>query len=85
MTPVDRAILERLENKGNTELVLTPGVIAENTDWSRQAVREHIMELRDHGLVEYYDEDRAIYQLTERARSYLRGDLDVEELESDDE
>lgn len=39
MTPTDRAILERLRNEGNDELVLTPGLIAENTDYARTTVR----------------------------------------------
>lgn len=83
MTPVDRAILERLENRGNDELVLTPGIIAENTDFARPTVREHIGELRQRGFVEYYDEGRAIYQLTDRGRKWLNGELDPDELEDD--
>lgn len=82
MTPADRAILERLWNEGNDELALTPAVIAVNTDYARTTVREHMSELLDHSLVEYYDEERAIYQLSSRGRAYLAGELDVEELES---
>ncbi|PCR92573.1 hypothetical protein CP557_02275 [Natrinema ejinorense] len=82
MTPADRDILELLENEGaDRELVLTPGLIAENTDWSRSTVRSHLMELRDHGLVEYYDEDRSIHQLTNRGRDYLRGEISPDHLE----
>lgn len=81
MTPTDRAILERLQNEGNDELVLTPGIIAENTDYARTTVREHISELRDHGLVEYHDESRAIYRLSETGRAYLAGEIPPEELE----
>jgi len=81
MTPADRAILELLQNEGaDRELVLTPGLIAANTDWSRSTVRTHLMELRDRDLVEYYDEDRSIHQLSDRARAYLDGDVDPEEL-----
>ena len=48
MTPVDRAILELLHNEGGShELVLSPRLLAENSDWSRQTVREHLMTLRD--------------------------------------
>ena len=81
MTPADRAILERLRNEGNDELVLTPDLIAENTDYARTTVREHILELRKHGLLEYHDEERAIYRLTKKGRQYLMGRLDVSELE----
>lgn len=82
MTPVDRDILELLRNEGaNYELVLTPGLIAENSDWSRDTVRTHLMTLRDRNLVEYYDEARAIHQLSERGRAYIEGELPAEELE----
>jgi predicted transcriptional regulator len=79
---MDRDILELLENSGR-ELLLTPGLVAANTDWSRQAVREHMLRLQKHGLVEYYDEDRSIYQLSDRGRAWLAGDLPTEDLEDD--
>ncbi|RXK49555.1 ArsR family transcriptional regulator [Halorientalis pallida] len=84
MTPVDRDVLELLRNGDESELVLTPGVIAANTDWKRQTIREHLLRLSDERLVEYYDEARALYQLTDRGRRYLRGDVAVEALEADD-
>lgn len=83
MTPVDRDILERLRNEGNEEIVLTPALVSDNTDWGRNAVRKHMMTLRERGLVEYYDEDRAVYQLSERGRAWLQGELSTEELEDD--
>jgi predicted ArsR family transcriptional regulator len=86
MTPVDRDILELLQNKGGMrELVLTPRVIADNTDWSRDTVREHLMILRERGLVEYYDEPGAVHQLTERGRGYLNGEIPPIEFEDDEE
>lgn len=81
MTPVDRDVLEVLYNEGNRELVLTPRLIAENTDWKRNTVRRHVRLLAEHGLVEYYDEAAGIYQLSDRGRAYLAGELDVAELE----
>ena len=84
MTPVDRDILELLQNGDQRELILTPGVIAANTDWKRQTVREHLLLLSDHGLVEYHDEPRALYRLSERGRSYLRGEVDVDSLTAED-
>lgn len=83
MTPVDRDILERLRNEGNEELRLTPSMIAENLDWGDQAVREHMPILREHGLVEYADETRGVYQLSDRGRAWLAGDLSTEELEEE--
>jgi len=85
MTPVDRDILELLQNEDGRELVLTPGLIAENTDWGRQTVREHLTTLRNQHLVEYYDESRAIYQLSELGRDYLNGEISVEQLEDHEE
>ncbi len=82
MTPVDRDILELLYNDGGVhELVLSPRIIAENIDWSRQTVREHVMTLRSHGLVEYHDETGGVYRLSDRGRLYLEGDLAADELE----
>jgi len=81
MTPVDRDILERLWNERNRELRLTPAMIAENVDWGHQAVREHVLTLHDRGLIEYADEDRGVYRLSERGRSWLEGDLPTEQLE----
>lgn len=81
MTPMDRDILECLRNSGSSELVLTPRLIAENTDWGRDAVRSHILELRERGLVEYYDDEAGIYQLSDRGRAWLEGELPTEELE----
>lgn len=86
MTPVDRDILELLRNEGGrTELVLTPRLIAENTDWGRQTVREHLMVLREKNMVEYYDEAGAIYRLSDKGRDYLKGEIAPEELEDDEE
>lgn len=81
MTPQDRDILQLLLNDPNQELVMNPGVIAVNTDWSRQSVRKHMLTLREHGLIEYYDEDRALYQLSDRGRKWLKGELPTEDLE----
>ncbi|QZP39116.1 helix-turn-helix domain-containing protein [Halobaculum magnesiiphilum] len=80
MTPVDRDILELLENRGNRELVLNPRMIAENTDWKRTTIREHVRTLFERGFLEYYDESGSIYQLSEKGRSFLAGELeDAEE------
>jgi len=81
MTPADRVILERLRNEGNDELVLTPALIAENTDYARTTVREHLATLLERKLVEYHDKERAIYRLSDKGRQYLRGEIDVDEVE----
>lgn len=84
MTPVDRDVLELLENRGNRELVLNPRLIAENTDWTRTTIREHVRTLYEHDLLEYYDESGSIYQLTEKSRAFLAGELDASELDRDE-
>ncbi|WP_323677552.1 ArsR family transcriptional regulator [Halorubellus sp. PRR65] len=76
MTHVDRSLLERLQNEGADELVLGPRPIADNTDFARSTVRTHLLELRDHNMVEYYDEEGGVYQLTDRGRAFLAGDED---------
>ncbi|WP_152420922.1 helix-turn-helix domain-containing protein [Halorubrum coriense] len=81
MTPVDRDILERLENGDEDELVLSPALIAVNTDWGHQTIREHVSILREHGLIEYHNKERGIYRLSELGREYLTGDLHADDLE----
>ncbi|WP_233745350.1 ArsR family transcriptional regulator [Halobacterium bonnevillei] len=81
---MDYDILRRLQNPGNEELVLTPRTIAENTNWSRSGIDDHLRLLRDHGLIEYNDEEKSLYQLTDRGRAWLEGDLPTEDLEDED-
>ncbi|WP_435065972.1 winged helix-turn-helix domain-containing protein [Halobaculum sp. EA56] len=85
MTPVDRDILELLKNEGGRELVMNPRHIAENTDWSRPTVREHVRTLFENGMLEYYDESGSIYQLTEQANAFLEGQIAADELEDEEE
>jgi len=75
--PTDDRILEALE----TGLSLTPAVIAENIDKSRQHVTRRLSELRDHGLVER--PKRGYYEITERGRLYLTGEIDSKDLEDE--
>jgi len=39
--------------------------------------------LREYGLVKHYDKNRALYQLSERGRKWLKGEFDAKELEVD--
>lgn len=63
-------------------IVHSPRLIAANTDWSHQTVREHQVALRSHGLVDYHDETGAVYRLTGRGRADLEGELDASDLEN---
>lgn len=72
MTPVDLDILEVLANPGAArDFVASPRIIAANTTWDKQTVRDHMRNLRDAGLVEYYDEADGIYQVSDVGRQYL--------------
>ncbi|ADD03886.1 homolog to phage PhiH1 repressor protein [Natrialba magadii ATCC 43099] len=81
MTRADDAILEFLLNEGNHSIVSTPAVIEANIDYKISHVRTRLRKLDSAGLVEYYDEDRGLYQITDRGRAYLNGELEADELE----
>lgn len=75
MTQTDERILELLED---SDLVLTPTVVATNLDYERSWVSERLKELRDHDLVERVA--RGKYQISEKGRQFLAGDLTAEDL-----
>ncbi|MCU4799724.1 winged helix-turn-helix domain-containing protein [Halobacteria archaeon HArc-gm2] len=81
MTAADDHILEFLLNEGNEPLAATPAMVEMNIDYKITHVRTRLRELQSAGLVEYFDENRGAYQITERGRDYLDGKLDVEDLE----
>lgn len=85
MTNADDHILEFLLNEGNREVIATPAVIAENIDFNAGYVRQRVSKLLEEGLIEYHDEDRGMYRITERGRKYLAGDLDASDLEDDED
>lgn len=82
MTNVDLDILEFLNNEGNNEIAATPLVIAVNTSWGIDTVREHVLTLRNYSLLEYEDRNNGIYRLSPKGRKYLEGELDPSQLES---
>lgn len=75
MTPMDDRVLEVL----NAGLVLSPTIIAYNIDKSREAVGRRLSELSDAGLVNRIERGR--YEITDRGREYLAGEIDADELE----
>jgi len=81
MTRADDTILEFLLNEGNRPIRATPAVIQANVDYQISHVRNRTRELHEAGLVEYYDENRGIYQITDRGRAYLAGEIDADGLE----
>jgi predicted transcriptional regulator len=76
MTNADERILEFLQNDGNSPLVANPAVIAVNIGFSPHTVRERVGPLRETGLIEYHDQSRGLYRISETGEAYLEGRLD---------
>ena len=76
MTRADDYILEFFEN---TDIRATPKVVAVNIDYSRQYVNGRIRTLESHGLLE--KTEPGLYQITDRGRAYLAGELDADDLD----
>ncbi|WP_132059749.1 transcriptional regulator [Halorussus amylolyticus] len=78
--PIDERILEALESSG---MILSPAVIAKNIEKSRDEVNRRLSVLVDYGFVERVE--RGYYVVSERGEQYLAGELDAEELKSEEE
>ncbi|PSP76166.1 MarR family transcriptional regulator [Halobacteriales archaeon QS_1_68_20] len=76
MTKADDYILELL---ADSDLVLSPAVVAYNIDYTRNYVTGRLSTLTEAGLVER--PDSGMYRITETGRAYLAGELDASELE----
>nr|WP_252489583.1 ArsR family transcriptional regulator [Natronococcus sp. CG52] len=81
MTRADDAILEFLLNEGNEPLVANPTTVEANIDYKISHVRRRLRALQEGNLVEYYDEDRGLYQITDHGQAYLLGELNSEDLQ----
>lgn len=72
-----KAILQFLNE---TNLALPPTAIFVNLNrenriqFGERTLKKHLKKMREAGLVEYYDEKRGYYQITEAGRVYLSGD-----------
>ncbi|WP_248518424.1 ArsR family transcriptional regulator [Salinarchaeum laminariae] len=84
MTRADDAILEFLLNEVNRSLVASPSTIEANIEYGLTHVRRRLRELDDGDLLEYYDRDRGLYQITERGCAYLDGEISADELKRND-
>ncbi|WP_128478599.1 ArsR family transcriptional regulator [Halorussus pelagicus] len=83
MTKSDPAILEFFEEQ---DISMPPAVVSFNIEGvSHPTVKRRMPELADHGLLEKVEGKRGYYRITDRGRAYLAGDLDAEDLESDEE
>jgi|AntRauMinimDraft_4_1070384.scaffolds.fasta_scaffold12573_2 Mn-dependent DtxR family transcriptional regulator len=76
MNQTDDRILELLDE---SDLILTPAVMARNLDYTRNWVSRRVGKLESAGLVEPIDS--GYYRISDRGRAYLAGDLDADELE----
>lgn len=72
MAPIDDTILNVFHN---SELVLTPAIIAFNIDYSREEVNRRLTKLETHGLVEKVE--RGKYRMTYLGEQYLQGKLHI--------
>ena len=76
MNQTDDRILELLDE---SDLILTPAVMARNLDYTRNWVSRRVGKLESAGLVEPIDS--GYYRISDLGRAYLAGDLDADELE----
>lgn len=80
MNQTDDRILELLEE---SELILSPAVVAINLEYSRSWVSERMGKLVSANLVEAVN--NGYYRIADYGRAYLQGDISAEELEDVEE
>jgi len=85
MTRADDTILEFLLNKGNEPLNATPTFVEMNVGYKISHIRTRMRKLHSANLIEYHDEDRGSYRITQKGEDYLTGALNAEELEPFDD
>lgn len=85
MTKSDDAILEFLLNEPARPIRATPGVVAANINFAKSTINDRLPSLLQTNLVEYYDESAGIYQITEKGKRYLSGEISEDELQIDGE
>lgn len=76
MNQTDDRIQELLDE---SDLILSPRILAVNLDYSRSWVSQRITKLMDADLIRWVDGGH--YKITDRGRAYLEGELDADELE----
>ena len=82
MSRGDYRILEALADP-EILTVQSPAVVAYNLDLTRPHVSNRLGAFTRRGLVEKLEDGR--YQINDRGRAYLAGDLDAEDLEKTNE
>lgn len=76
MNQCDNRVLELLKD---TEIRLTPFVVAENIDYDRQYVNRRMRILATNDLIENTGD--GLYRITDLGRHYLADDLEKDDLE----
>jgi len=80
MRQSDMLVLEHLHNGGD-EIIDSPADIAANIGYSPGTIRQRLPELRRADLVEYHDEAKGQYVISDVGRRYLLGELDSIEID----
>lgn len=81
----DDAILELLDE---TDMALTPKVMAFQIDYDYTYLRQRLGVLKEHGLIDHPDatpqgmSSTGVYEVTSLGRRYLRGEASRDELEA---
>lgn len=78
MSPVHYEILGFFENH---DIEASPKVISANIDYDRQYVSKEAGTLVDSGLLRKHS---GLYELSDRGRAYLSGELDADDLDPDE-
>ncbi|AGN02823.1 hypothetical protein L593_14420 [Salinarchaeum sp. Harcht-Bsk1] len=79
MTPADDQILEVLAEEGAG----TPSSLAKTLDYNNNYLTTRCTKMTEYGLLE--KPARGLYRITDAGESYLAGNLNAEELESEAE
>jgi predicted transcriptional regulator len=75
-SPIDYEILMFFEDH---DILASPKVICENIDYDRQYTSKRCRFLADNDLLR--KDESGLYELSQRGRKFLKGELDAEDLE----
>jgi predicted transcriptional regulator len=79
MSPIDYRILEFFEDY---DIQVSPKVLSENIDYERKYTGRRLKTLKSAGLV--VQNENGLYELSDRGRAFIAGDLDADELDAPD-
>lgn len=80
MTKSDPIIIEFF---GEAGIAMPPAVANYNLDGvSRSTLKRRLPVLVENGMLEKVDESKGYYEITDKGRAYLAGELDADDLET---